>query len=245
MKTTSIQGRVSFVNHEKQYAIIEYEENGKKKTLNTNIDEGWQKQLKEKNLIKRIHRFQIGDTVRFNIAISDRKDRMIATNVEYLYNTALDALLNKAKTDNKFMGYLKVAEGKYFVKEIESYLFFPVSLSPWQIKPTGSELNESVLFYLEDIGRKDKITARLLNNNYIQAFYSAVQSFKEKKPVEAVVYKVTPHGIYLTLFDSQIHSKLPVSTRQLQVGDKLAVIISYLSPAKIVVEEQNTEYTSE
>ena len=238
MNNTTIQGRVSFVNHEKKYAIIEYEENGKKKTINTNIDEQWQK-----NLIKKVHRYHIGDTVRFIIARSDRKDRVIATNVEYQYNDALEVLLNKSKKENKFTGYLKIVDDQYFVKEIESYLFFPVPFSAWQIKPTESTLNESVLFSLEDTEKKDKITAKLLNNKYIPGFYTAVQCFKEKKAIVATIYKITPHGIYLELFDNQIQAKLPLSNgplnkdEKIQMGDRINVVITYISSSRIVVEE--------
>ena len=38
MSNTILQGKVSFVNHEKQYVMIEYEVNGKKKTINGMVD---------------------------------------------------------------------------------------------------------------------------------------------------------------------------------------------------------------
>ncbi|MBK8494582.1 MAG: hypothetical protein IPL50_05785 [Chitinophagaceae bacterium] len=40
-------------------------------------------------------------------------------------------------------------DDKYLYKEIDSYLFFPVPLSPWQLKPTETELNEAVTFSLK------------------------------------------------------------------------------------------------
>ena len=155
------QGIISFVNHEKKYILIEYEQNGRKKTVNGSIDDKG---------IKKTHHFHIGDTVSFKVKIADRGDRMVALNIEYLYNTALDVLINKAKTNNSFLGYLKIADDKYFVKEIDSYLFFPVPLSPWQIKPAEKELNEAVSFSLENLDKKNKITAKLFNNNYIPEF---------------------------------------------------------------------------
>ena len=99
-----------------------------------------------RKLLKKKHIFHIGDTVSFNVGLSGRGDRMVATNIQFMYNNALDVLINKAKTENNFIGYLKVVDDKYFVKEIDSYLFFPVPLSPWQIKPTEAELNEAVTF---------------------------------------------------------------------------------------------------
>ena len=227
MSKTLLTGNVSFVNHDKKYIMIEYEVNGKKKVVNGSVD--------EKN-IKSKHVFQIGDTVSFTVGLSGRGDKMVADNILFLYNTALDVLINKAKTENNFIGYLKVVDDKYFVKEIDSYLFFPVPLSPWQLKPTEAELNEAVTFALENTENKNKITAKLDNNKYIPEFYTAVKLNKSNSPIEATVYKVSPHGIYLKLIDNKIQVKLPFK-EGVKLKDTVSVKIIYLSPFKIVVEE--------
>ncbi len=236
MSNTIHKGNVSFVNHEKKYIIIEYEEKGKKKTVHANVDEKKQKGSIENKPIQKKHLFHIGDTVSFTVGMSDRGDRMIASNLQYLYNTALDVLINKAKTENNFIGYLKVVDDKYFVKEIDSYLFFPVPLSPWQLKPTEAELNEAVTFALENTDKKEKITAKLYNNIYIPEFYTAVKLNKANSHVEAKVYKVTPHGIYLNLVKDKIQVKLPFK-EAVKIDDSISVKITYLSPFKIIVEE--------
>ena len=241
MSDDIIKGNVSFVNHEKKYVIIEYEQNGKKKTVTGSIDEKLQKKQKAEKLFKKKHHFHIGDTVNCKVKISDRGDKMVAHNIEYLYNTALDVLVNKAKTNNYFTGYLKVVDDKYFVKEIDSYLFFPVPLSPWQILPKENDLNEAVNFSLENLEKKEKITAKLSDNKYIPEFYTAVKYNKAKTPFEAEIYKITPHGIFLNLFGDKIQAKIPIDKTAgepvLKVGDKIRVKISYLSPSKIIVEE--------
>ena len=230
MSNTIIQGKVSFVNHEKKYVMIEYEANAKKKTINGNIDP------KEK------HFFQIGDVVSFVAGLSGRGDKMVASNIVFRYNTALDVIVNKAKTENSFIGYLKTADDKYFVKEIDSYLFFPLPLSPWQIKPTEQELNEAVTFSLENLDKKEKLTAKLFNNKYIPEFYTAVKYNKAKTPIEAEVARVTPHGIYLNVIGDKIQAKISVEKNDsiaepaLKAGDKLSVLISYLSTSRIIVE---------
>lgn len=236
MSNTLLTGNVTFVNHEKKYIIIEYEENGRKKVINGNVDEKQQQKLIDKKLIKKKHLFHIGDTVTFTSGLSDRGDRMTASNIQFLYNTALDVLINKANTENNFIGYLKIVDDKYFVKEIDSYLFFPVPLSPWQIKPTETELNEAVTFALENLDKKEKITAKLYNNKYIAEFYTAVKLNKTNTPVEATVYKVTPHGIYLNLIEDKIQVKLPFK-EGIKINNTILVKIIYLSPLKIVVEE--------
>lgn len=227
MSKTLITGKVSFVNHDKKYIMIEYEVNGKKKVVNGSVDE---------KTVKTKHVFQIGDTVSFTVGLSGRGDKMVADNINFLYNTALDVLINKAKTENNFIGYLKVVDDNYFVKEIDSYLFFPVPLSPWQIKPTEAELNEAVTFALENTEKKHKITAKLYNNKYTSEFYTAVKFNKANSPVEATVYKVGPHGIYLNLINDKIKVKLPFR-EGVKVKDTVNVKIVYLSPFKIIVEE--------
>lgn len=244
MSDSIIQGKVTFINHEKKYAIMEYLQNGKKKTVNASIDEKVQRALKEKKLIKKTHHFLVGDVVSFKIKIAERGDKMIATNVQFQYNNALDVLLNKSKEDNKFIGYLKIVDDKYFVKEIESYLFFPVPFSPWQIIPTEDELNEQVTFSLQNIDKKDKIVASLFNNVYIPEFNTAVKYFKNKTIVAAEVYDVKTHGIYLNVIADKIQAKISLDKNEdhstmlasLKPGDKLNVVITHLSKSKIVVE---------
>jgi hypothetical protein len=230
MSNTLLTGNVSFVNHEKKYVIIEYELNGKKKVVNGSVDE---KHLKKK------HVFHIGDTVSFTAGLSGRGDKMVASNIQFLYNNALDVLINKARTENNFIGYLKIVDDNYFVKEIDSYLFFPVLTSPWQVKPTEAELNEAVTFALDNLEKKEKITASLFTQKFVPEYYSAERAFKKQEIVEAKVYKVSPHGIYLDVFGDKVQAKIPLKNDKLKdvkPGDKLNVRITYFSKMKIVVE---------
>jgi len=241
MSNTILQGKVSFVNHEKQYVMIEYEVNGKKKTINGMVDDKTQQENIKKGLAKKTHTFHIGDMVNFNAGLSGRGDKMVASNIQYLYNTALDVLINKSTTENNFIGYLKMADDKVYVKEIDSYLFFPVAVSPWQLLPTEKELNEAVTFTLENTDNKEKVTAKLFNNNYIPEFYAAVKLHKAKTPVEATVYKVSPHGVYVNVIGDKVQAKIPLAKnagdklKEIKVGDTINIAITYLSPLKIIV----------
>lgn len=224
-------GKVTFVNHEKKYIIIEYEVNGKKKVVNGSVDE---KHLKIK------HVFHIGDAVSFTVGLSGRGDKMVASDIKFLYNNALEVLINKAKTENNFTGYLKIVDDKYFVKEIDSYLFFPVTISPWQVKPSDEELNEAVTFALDNLEKKEKITASLFTLKFIPEYYSAERALKKNEPITAEIYKVTEYGIYLNLFGEKVQAKISPSVdglpANLKVGDKINVRITYFSKTKIVVE---------
>ena len=228
------EGKISFINHDKKYAMIDYEEANKKKTVRADIDDKKQKELKEKKLIKKTHHFMVGDVVSFVVKLSDRGDRMMATSVEFLYNNTLDVLINKSLLTNKFIGYLKMVDDKYFVKEIDSYLFFPVPFSPWQIIPEELDLNEQVFFSLENIERKEKIFASLFNNKYIPEFEQAVKLFKTKTALSAEVFKVSPHSIYLNIIGNKIQAKIDFEDG-FNVGDKIEVLISYLGKNKIAV----------
>ena len=234
------EGKISFINHEKKYAMIEYEEGNKNKTVRAVVDEKIQKELKEKKLIKKTHHFMVGDVVSFIVKLSDRGDRMMATGVEFLYNNALDVLINKSMLNNKFIGYLKLVDDKYFVKEIDSYLFFPVPFSPWQIIPKELELNEQVNFALENTERKEKIFASLFNNDYIPEFEQAVKLFKTKTVINAEVFKVSAHGIYLNIVTNKIQSKIDFE-EGIKVGDKIDILISYLGKNKIAVVKANDQ----
>ena len=234
------EGKISFINHEKKYAMIEYEEGNKNKTVRAVVDEKIQKELKEKKLIKKTHHFMVGDVVSFIVKLSDRGDRMMATGVEFLYNNALDVLINKSMLNNKFIGYLKLVDDKYFVKEIDSYLFFPVPFSPWQIVPKELELNEQVSFALENTERKEKIFASLFNNDYIPEFEQAVKLFKTKTVINAEVFKVSAHGIYLNIVTNKIQSKINFE-EGIKVGDKIDILISYLGKNKIAVVKLNDQ----
>jgi len=228
------EGKISFINHDKKYAMIDYEEANKKKTVRADIDDKKQKELKEKKLIKKTHHFMVGDVISFQVKLSDRGDRMMATSVEFLYNNTLDVLINKSLLTNKFIGYLKMVDDKYFVKEIDSYLFFPVPFSPWQIIPEELDLNEQVFFSLENIERKEKIFASLFNNKYIPEFEQAVKLFKTKTALSAEVFKVSPHSIYLNVIGNKIQAKIDFE-EGFNVGDKIEVLISYLGKNKIAV----------
>jgi hypothetical protein len=232
----TMQGSISFINHHKGYAMIEYEEGNKKKTVRASIDDKTQKEMKEKKIIKKTHHFMVGDVVSFQVKLSDRGDRMMAVGTTFLYNNALDVLINKSFLNNKFIGYLKMVDDSYFVKEIDSYLFFHVPFSPWQIVPKEVDLNEQVTFSLENVDKKEKIFASLLNNEYIPEFEQAVKLFKTKKPLEAIVFKVTPHGIHLNIIGNKIQAKIPFE-ENVKIGDTINVMITYLGKNKIAVEK--------
>jgi hypothetical protein len=239
MDQKTIMGTITFIHHEKKYATIEYQANGKKKNINGNIDEKVQLKLKETKAIKKVHSFKIGDEVSFIIVPSAKGDKMIADKIEFRFNNAYSNLINKAEIENKFTGYLKKVDDNYFIKEAGSYILFPLILSPWEKGPHESRVNEPLFFKLNNIDKPNTLTASLYQSEYIPEYSMAVRHFKNKIPADAVVYKVTPYGIFVHLFNDKLKAKITLkkNNAEINTGDKITVMITYLNPLKIVVEK--------
>ena len=231
MEEKILKGTISFVNYEKNFATIEYLQGIKKKSVNCKTD--------FESTGRKSHHFRMGDTVSFQLRLSDRGDKMTAYNIKYLHNTELDLLIQRAAIENRFSGYLKKTGEKYFVKEWNSYIFFPLQLSPWEKPPVETAENQAISFRLLNLDRPNNIVAELFSHNYIPAYKKAVQHFKNEITIDAVVYKVSPHGIYLHLFDEKIQAKLPLGSSEQspeKTGDIIPVLITHLSNTRIVVK---------
>jgi hypothetical protein len=238
MKEDTLEGKISFVHHDKHYVTIEYTHNAKKKSVNGKVDDARQLKMIADKLIKKIHQFHEGDEVYFALERSARGDKMVAEQIRYRFNNTLGNLVNRARTNNQFTGYLKMVDDKYFVKEAGSYQFFPLVLSPWELPPDTNKLNEPVLFQLGNLDKPEKLNATLFNHKFIPQFLAAQKHFNSKTSLNATVYKISPHGIYLNLIGNKLQAKIAVNKEipdEVKEGDKIKVIITYLSLEKIVV----------
>jgi len=238
MDDNTLEGKISFVHHDKDYVTIDYVHNNKKKSVNGKVDEARQLQMKEEKLIKKTHRFHKGDEVYFTLERSARGDKMVAEKIRYRFNNTLGNLVNRARQNNQFSGYLKQVDDKFFVKETGSYQFFELHLSPWELPPPADKLNEPVLFQLNQLDKPEKLYATLFNHHYIPQYIAAQKHFHNKTALNAAVYKITPNGIYLHVIGDKLKAKIPPEGPLMETvkeGDKIKVIITYLSSSKIVV----------
>ena len=236
MNVKAIPGKITFIHHEKNRAVIEYiDANGKKKTIQADLGHKEQQRSADQKPRKQGHRFLIGDHVTFVIKKTGVNGSVVyADSLKYQYNTALELLINKAAIENKFLGYIKITDDKYFIKEIESYLFFPLSMSVYEIAPTEKETEQPVYFKLENLEKPDKITASLYNHHYIPEFLTAIQQSKKQATIDATVYNITPFGIYLNLVGDKIKAKLPIDEGlQKQIDDK-TIEINAVIPVRII-----------
>ncbi|HEY6504767.1 MAG TPA: hypothetical protein VIZ28_12380 [Chitinophagaceae bacterium] len=240
MAEKTLEGKITFVQYDKKYVSIEYLHNGKLKSVNGSIKEADLLKGKEEKAGKKPHHFREGDEINFVLTKSARGDKMIADHIQFRFNNSLSALLHQATIENKFSGYLKQVDDKYFIKEISSYHFFPLKLSPWEKEPPPAVLNEPVLFSLENFSNPGKAVAVLLNRHFIPEFKKAQQCFENKTVIDATVSKITPHGIYLDVVGNKIQSKIPLPTNKTDLkekpGDRVKIIITYLGMEKIVVK---------
>ncbi len=239
MDETIYKGIISFINHDKNYATIDYDQSGKKKSVN--FKTGMEDQLKRdgEKKSKKLHKFLIGDEVNFQLKRSDRGDKMIACKVKFLYNKELEKLISRAAVENRFSGYLKIAEDEFFVKEWDSYIFFPLQLSKWENPPAESAFNEAISFKLLNLDKPYAIEAELFSHDFIPEYRKALQYFENKNPIEATVSKVSPFAAYLDLLGNKIQAKIQLPAKgleEIKVGDKIKVVITYLSSSRIVVQ---------
>ena len=225
------KGKVSFINYEKHFATLDYLQGTKSKSVNCKTD--------IPGSGKKPHQYRLGDVVSFQLKLSDRGDKMTAYNVRYLHNTAIDLLIQRAAIENRFSGYLKKVDDKYFVKEWECYILFPLQLSPWEKPPADTAENEAISFKLTNIDKPNAITAELFSHSFIPEYRKALQHFDKEIDIEAMVYKVSAHAVYLNLFDDQIQARLPLTAfkiDEVKEGDTVPVLITYLSDNRVVVK---------
>lgn len=233
MSTDTIyRGKVSYVNQEKHFGTIEYLQGAKEKSVNfktTELDAG-----------KKPHQFRVGDVVNFQLRLSDRGDKMTAYQIKYLHNESINLLIERANFENRFTGYLKRVEGQFFIKEVDSYIFFPLQLSPWEQPPVDTAENKLIAFSLLNLDRPNAIVATLFSHVYIPQYKSAEVYYESKTPIKGVVNRVSPYAIYIDLFAGAMQGKLPLTQHspiQVEPGQEMEVFIEFLSPFKLALKK--------
>lgn len=224
-------GKISFINLEKGFATIEYLHHNNLKSVNFKTDMAGSG--------KKPQQYRIGDGVSFELRLSDRGDKMAAFNVKFTYNTGIDLLIQKAALENRFSGYLKLIDDTFFVKELNSYILFPLQLSPWELPPSLTAINKAISFSLLNLDKPNRIVAELFSHSYIPEYKKAFQHFMNEIEIDAVVKRISPHAVYVELFGEKFQAKIPLSAfgeKEVKEGDIIPVLITHLTPAKVVVK---------
>lgn len=238
MRKDVFTGRVTSINHEKNYVSIAYVHNDRKKTITCRIDEKDENGNEKRGSGK--HTYRVGDEVSFQVKGANRGAKLIAYNLKFLYNNELQKLLDKAITNNRLVGFLKKVDDEFYIKERDSYIFFPLELSQWEAAPSESSFNEPIEFRLNHMDKPGRISAELFTHDYIPEFRKAVQLHKHQTPTEATVVRVSPYAVYINFLGDALQSKLPLNeyTQQLKIDDKVQVKITHISNNRIVTEVQ-------
>ena len=230
MDQTVYKGTIVFINHDRNYVTISYLQNGKEKTINSRI---------EVSKTSKKHLFRIGDELNFQVKPAEKGDRMIAYNLRFLYNTALERLISQAAVENRFVGYLKLVDDSLYVKERDSYIFFPLKLSPWENPPAASAFNEAISFKLINPDKSHALAAELFSHDFIPEYRQALEHYRLKTAIDAVVARVSPFAIHADLFGGKLQARLPLPDKSLEAlnpGDRFKVEITYLSSDRLVVK---------
>ena len=243
MSEKYFRGKITFINNDKKKATIEYLSQNKLKNIQAVIDEKQQEKYVAMNLIKKPHRFLVGDHVKFVIKKSSA-NVFFADHVIFEFNNAVEVLINKARITNKFTGYIKLVDDDYFIKEIDSYLFFPLKLSRFEIKPELTASEKPIAFKFLNLEKPEKIMAELYNHNYVQGFKLAVKQFKNEETIEAVVTRISPYGIFVVLKESELEAKISINdlvsqklnNEEISAGQTIRVKINHISSDRIVIE---------
>jgi len=237
------RGKIVSINNDKKRATIDYVNENKIRSIVASIDQSQQNKKIDKKSTSKSHRFLIGDQVKFVIKKSS-SNQFFADNLVYEFNNGLDVLINKAKTENRFLGYVKKVEEDYFIKEIDSYFFFPMHISKFEIAPEINENDKPVYFKLTHLENPEKISAALYNHQYIPGFSTAMKQYKKEDPIGAIVERISPHGIFVELVDSKMKAKINrvdsleplIENETIKVHAEIQVVIRHMNADRIVIE---------
>jgi hypothetical protein len=233
MAANAHTGTIQFIQHDKQYVTIEFESGGKTRTINGSIA-GYD------------HVFRMGDVVGFAIGPTPRGDRNTAIRIHFLYNNQLQTILQKAAVTNRFVGYLKIVDEKYFIKDAESYIIFPLLLSPWEVPPSIKKANEEIVFSLTNLDKPEKVKAITYKPIFNAAYKKAMTLFNQKETTPATVIAVGQFNSTVEILNGTLTAKVPNQPKKgnselpaLEVGKTIDVLISFLGPQKIVLERKS------
>lgn len=235
-------GQIAYLHEGKSHGVIEYEDNAVLKSILflKNIKE--QVTFKKQNLQKDIHQFRSGDIVKFQIKQSDKDStKLIAYNVLYLRNEAIDNLLNRAAISNRFIGFLKQINEDYFVKEVQTYLFIPVTFSKWERLPDNDLINKKVDFRLINQEKINKLLAKLLDTTYIDEIQVIKSYLDKQEPIVAKINKFNPTSVSVSLLNGQFKGKLPLNEdlneTHYEVGEEITVLVENIDKNIIEVRQ--------
>ena len=77
-----------------------------------------------------------------------------------------------------------MVDDELFVKEWDSYIFFPIKLSSWENPPAESAFNEAISFKLLNLDKPHAIVAELFSHDFMPEYRKALELFNNKKTIK-------------------------------------------------------------
>ena len=95
-----------------------------------------------------------------------------------------------------------------------------------------------------NVEKPEKLSSELYNHNYLEGFLIAIKQHKKEESIEAVVTKITPYGVFVSLTESKLDCKLNVNdvlsdklkSEVIKIGSLLSVKIIHLTTDRIIIE---------
>lgn len=172
-------------------------------------------------------RYIVGDLVEFDIEKIEYNGNnfLVANNLLFIENSKLNNIINNHYFEKIYVGFLKKYNDKYYVKERESYIQFPViNLSPEFIFP---DENSYVEFLLE--GKKEReMKAVILNLEKSEDF----RLFREKEIHKAVVTDINKDWIYVKVENFNISGRIYIKNREITYEEGEYIFVIYAGVSK-------------
>jgi len=113
-----------------------------------------------------------GDKVVFDVSKSDDGSPM-GVNIQFVNNLNLDSLRKDFEKGSMLKGYLKKVEERYYVKDLDTYMFIPIVVSKYELNASEfyeMRLNELVEYKLIRFTSKNMIWGLLCHRQFSDRF---------------------------------------------------------------------------
>lgn len=208
MEGNIFTGTITYYSTEKHFGFIKYDSSEEAYFYyNTSLLKSLPK--KERKALKKS--FVRGDEVEFRIKSAEKGKE--AFDVKFIRNQRATQLIKRLNENEVLPGYLKKIGETFYVKDIETYFFLPVSTSNWEIDIDAvyEERINQLVYYLtpERCDQIEKVKVAIADRRFCKT-YNRVKAYKDEGiTVSAIVTGKNKEGFFITLLDGAVKSFIP------------------------------------
>lgn len=152
-------------------------------------------------------KFFKGDQVSFKIKYNESGD-LVAYDLEFISNENFDRLLSKIAQGQELLGYLKKIGDEYYIKDIDTYIFIPLSISVWEKDHEeiyDNRLNRLLSYtMLGKASSQRKLKAALTDRRFIDDYFTLKEFCRKSKIITATITGKSEKGYYANLLDDRV-----------------------------------------